>query len=157
MAILDQPLLVDHQKYAERLSLHEAVNIRKDRRAQMHGPAVASIAVGKTVSVAPEADLYYIAKFNTHFEKGGPVRTSNTRRKLFTGFWKSTGNCRHRADDSCDLDFCGLVSPPGGLPGNHRGSEAGQSRRDARHLLLRRADSRLHVPWTEPSPAGRSG
>jgi hypothetical protein len=29
----------------------------------MHGPAVASIAVGKTVGVAPGADLYYIASF----------------------------------------------------------------------------------------------
>jgi hypothetical protein len=27
----------------------------------MHGPAVASIAVGKTVGVAPEADLYFLA------------------------------------------------------------------------------------------------
>jgi hypothetical protein len=27
----------------------------------MHGPAVASLAVGQTVGVAPEADLYYIA------------------------------------------------------------------------------------------------
>ena len=31
-----------------------------DPDAQMHGPAVSSIAVGKTVGVAPEADLYYI-------------------------------------------------------------------------------------------------
>jgi hypothetical protein len=30
----------------------------------MHGPAVASIAVGKTVGVAPEADLYFIASGN---------------------------------------------------------------------------------------------
>ena len=30
----------------------------------MHGPAVASIAVGKTVGVAPEADLYYISSVN---------------------------------------------------------------------------------------------
>ena len=29
----------------------------------MHGPAVASIAVGKTVGVAPEADLYYIGRW----------------------------------------------------------------------------------------------
>ena len=27
----------------------------------MHGPAVASLAVGRTIGVAPEADLYYIA------------------------------------------------------------------------------------------------
>jgi len=29
--------------------------------ARMHGSAVVSIAVGKNVGVAPEADLYYIA------------------------------------------------------------------------------------------------
>ena len=38
----------------------------------MHGPAVASIAVGKTVGVAPEADLYYIAETHGVFkERGG--------------------------------------------------------------------------------------
>ena len=36
----------------------------------MHGPAVASIAVGKTVGVAPEADLYFIAQFNGDFDNG---------------------------------------------------------------------------------------
>jgi len=37
-------------------------------KPQMHGPAVASIAVGKTVGVAPEAELYYIAQFNFDWE-----------------------------------------------------------------------------------------
>jgi len=69
IAILDQPLLVDHQEYAERLRLYEEINIRKDMKAQMHGPAVASIAVGKTVGVAPEADLYYIAQFTGDSDK----------------------------------------------------------------------------------------
>ena len=32
-----------------------------DLESSMHGPAVASIAVGKTVGVAPKADLYYFA------------------------------------------------------------------------------------------------
>lgn len=34
----------------------------------MHGPAVASIAVGKTIGVAPEAKLYFIAETHGHFE-----------------------------------------------------------------------------------------
>lgn len=62
VAILDQALLVDHKEYADRLRFYEEINIQRKSQAQMHGPAVASIAVGKTVGVAPEADLYYIAE-----------------------------------------------------------------------------------------------
>jgi len=63
IAIIDQTLLVDHQEYANQLRLYEeASNIQGAwLETQMHGPAVASIAVGKTVGVAPGADLYYIA------------------------------------------------------------------------------------------------
>ncbi|HUU16187.1 MAG TPA: S8 family serine peptidase [Sedimentisphaerales bacterium] len=69
IAILDQPLLVDHQEYAERLRLYEEIHIRSGTEPQMHGPAVASIAVGKTVGVAPEAELYYISQWNFDWEK----------------------------------------------------------------------------------------
>jgi hypothetical protein len=63
IAIIDLTLLVDHQEYSKQLRLYEETeDIRGGwRMTQMHGPAVASIAVGKTVGVAPEADLYYIA------------------------------------------------------------------------------------------------
>jgi hypothetical protein len=61
IAIIDQPMLVDHQEYKDQLRLYEEINFPPDTESQMHGPAVASIAVGKTVGVAPEADLYYIA------------------------------------------------------------------------------------------------
>ncbi len=72
IAIIDQALLVEHQEYADRLRLYEETDdiallaamsfLQKNlRTAPMHGPAVASFAVGKTVGVAPEADLYYIA------------------------------------------------------------------------------------------------
>jgi len=70
IAILDQPLQVDHQEFGDRLRLYEELNIRKDMKAQMHGPAVASIAVGKTVGVAPEADLYFVAQWNGDYEDG---------------------------------------------------------------------------------------
>ena len=60
IAIIDQTLLVDHVEYAGRLRLYEEVGGSISAEAQMHGPAVASIAVGKTVGMAPEADLYYI-------------------------------------------------------------------------------------------------
>ncbi len=63
IAIIDQTLLVDHEEYADRIQLYEETSDIHDGwlEAQMHGPGVASIAVGKTVGVAPEADLYFIA------------------------------------------------------------------------------------------------
>jgi len=60
VAIIDQELLVSHVEYADRLKLYEEIHGFAEA-AEMHGPVVASIAVGKTVGVAPEADLYYIA------------------------------------------------------------------------------------------------
>lgn len=61
IAIIDQALLVDHEEYKDNLKMYEEIHC-SDVEAQMHGPAVASIAVGKTTGVAPEADLYYIAE-----------------------------------------------------------------------------------------------
>ena len=61
IAIVDQPLIVEHQEYADRIRLYEEIAVQPHVSSQMHGPAVASIAVGKTVGVAPGADLYYIA------------------------------------------------------------------------------------------------
>jgi len=63
IAIIDQTLLVDHIEYKDRIRIYEEAEDITDGwiRAQMHGPAVASIAVGKTIGVAPDADLYFIA------------------------------------------------------------------------------------------------
>ncbi len=61
IAIIDQTLLVDHQEYKDQIRLYEELDDIHGEGVSMHGPAVASIAVGKTVGVAPEADLYYIA------------------------------------------------------------------------------------------------
>ena len=63
IAIIDQTLLVDHQEYVDRLRLYEEASDIQGGwlRPQMHGAAVSSIAVGKTVGVAPDADLYFIA------------------------------------------------------------------------------------------------
>jgi hypothetical protein len=60
IAIIDQTLLVGHEEYKDRLKCYEEIH-NTNENAMMHGPAVASIAVGKNVGVAPEADLYYIA------------------------------------------------------------------------------------------------
>lgn len=59
IAIIDQVLLTDHEEYKDRLKFYE--EIHAENETSMHGAAVASIAVGKNVGVAPEADLYYIA------------------------------------------------------------------------------------------------
>ncbi len=71
IAIIDQPMLVDHQEYVSQLKLYEEINVKPNTNSQMHGPAVASIAVGKTVGVAPEADLYFIADWWGTFTGGG--------------------------------------------------------------------------------------
>jgi hypothetical protein len=63
IGVIDQALLVEHGEYRERLRCYEEIHWRGEQ-AQMHGPAVASIAVGKTVGVAPAADLYYIAEMH---------------------------------------------------------------------------------------------
>lgn len=69
VAIIDQALLVDHVEYKEQLKLYEEIHC-SDGLATIHGPAVASIAVGKTVGVAPEADLYYIAETHGVYKDG---------------------------------------------------------------------------------------
>ncbi|MBU5676076.1 S8/S53 family peptidase [Alkaliphilus sp. MSJ-5] len=67
IAIIDQVLLVDHVEYKDNLKFYEEIH-KVSEEAEMHGPAVASIAVGKSVGVAPEADLYYIAAPNSEIK-----------------------------------------------------------------------------------------
>ncbi len=61
VAVIDQALLVEHDEYKDRLKCYEEIHCL-DQMASMHGASVASIAVGKTVGVAPEAELYYIGE-----------------------------------------------------------------------------------------------
>lgn len=70
IAIIDQPLLVDHVEYKDQIRLYEEINIGPNDRASMHGAAVTSIAVGKTVGVAPQADLYYIGTWTVDWGVG---------------------------------------------------------------------------------------
>ena len=60
IGIVDHFLLNSHREFAGRIKWYEEINRLGDAPARMHGLAVASIAVGTTVGVAPEADLYYI-------------------------------------------------------------------------------------------------
>jgi hypothetical protein len=60
IGIIDHYLLTDHREYAGRVKWYEEINVWGTEPAFFHAPAVASIAAGKTVGVAPEADLYFI-------------------------------------------------------------------------------------------------
>jgi subtilisin family serine protease len=80
IAIIDQPLLTEHQEYASQLKLYEENKlVYRDVFTSMHGPAVASIAVGETLGVAPEATLYYIASWPGDFEVRTGIFTRNFR------------------------------------------------------------------------------
>jgi hypothetical protein len=71
IGIIDQPLLVNHVEYRDRLRRYEEIHVlMAEPNAAMHGAAVASIAVGKTVGVAPEADLYFIAETHGEVKNG---------------------------------------------------------------------------------------
>jgi len=61
IAIIDGNLLQNHREYAQQMVTYEEVGLAKLMSPQMHGPAVASIAVGKTCGVAPKASLHYFA------------------------------------------------------------------------------------------------
>lgn len=74
IAILDQTLLVDHSEFKDQLKYYNEHRVNEDEPASLHGAAVASIAVGKSVGVAPDADLYYIAdNWNNEGESNGVV------------------------------------------------------------------------------------
>ncbi|MGE5611561.1 MAG: S8 family serine peptidase, partial [Bacillota bacterium] len=60
VAIIDQPLLRNHREYADRLAVYEN-QVSGNVPPQMHAPPVASIAVGKSVGVAPEATLAFFS------------------------------------------------------------------------------------------------
>lgn len=61
IAIIDQNTLVDHIEYKDNLKHYEEIHMFPNKDAYMHGPMVDSIAVGKTVGVAPGADLYHFS------------------------------------------------------------------------------------------------
>jgi len=61
IAIIDQALLVDHEEYKEQIAVYHSYSENKHQMASMHGPGVASLAVGKNIGVAPDAKLYYIS------------------------------------------------------------------------------------------------
>ena len=71
IAIIDKNL-GPHQEYNQNIVFYK--NFEKTLfKADMHGAAVASIAVGKTVGVAPGAKVYYVgANFSQYYKEKGP-------------------------------------------------------------------------------------
>ena len=59
IAIIDAPMLEDHDEYVNNLKLYDKGFLTF--KPNMHGSTVASIAVGKSCGVAPGASLYFYA------------------------------------------------------------------------------------------------
>jgi serine protease AprX len=59
VAIIDQPLYLDHPEFAGKIAAYHDVGCELE--SSMHGPAVASLLVGKNCGTAPDARLYYVA------------------------------------------------------------------------------------------------
>jgi len=73
IAIFDSPLKNKHEEYYDRIKHYEEL-FNPGTDSLIHGPAVTSIAAGKTVGVAPKADIYYFAVNNTYTDKSGNPR-----------------------------------------------------------------------------------
>ena len=97
VAIIDGPLLQEHDEYSDRLVHYEEVGVVDDYL--YHGTSVASVLVGKKCGVLPEAQLHYFAvnlvdlenalralerllTYNETLPSGGKIRYVN----LSTGF-----------------------------------------------------------------------
>jgi subtilisin family serine protease len=62
VAVIDKPIRPDHIEFGERIRYHEVFEgASRGFRPHFHGMACASILVGETVGVAPEATLHYFA------------------------------------------------------------------------------------------------
>ena len=59
VAVIDQPLFPDHPEFAGKIAAYRDVGCRS--QSSMHGPAVASLLVGRNCGTAPDARVYYVA------------------------------------------------------------------------------------------------
>lgn len=60
IGIIDQTLYTEHEEYKDRLKHYEEIHALS-KEPEMHGASVSSLAVGKSIGVAPESHLYFIA------------------------------------------------------------------------------------------------
>jgi len=62
LAIIDQPMLLDHPEYAGKIAGYHKIGLAdKDSPSSMHGPAVTSLLAGETIGTAPGVKIYYVA------------------------------------------------------------------------------------------------
>ncbi|MCH1939840.1 S8/S53 family peptidase [Holdemania massiliensis] len=61
VAILDQPLFLDHPEYSDTIAAYYDTGCGPQAMSSMHGPAVLSILAGKNIGVAPDAQVFYAA------------------------------------------------------------------------------------------------
>jgi serine protease AprX len=59
VAIIDQPLYLDHPEYAGKIIAYHDVGCKSE--SSMHGPAVASLFVGSECGTAPGARVFFVA------------------------------------------------------------------------------------------------
>ncbi|MCX7711557.1 MAG: S8/S53 family peptidase [Clostridia bacterium] len=59
VAIIDQPLYLDHPEYAGKFVAYKDFGCNTEK--SMHGPAVTSLLVGNEIGTAPDARVYYAA------------------------------------------------------------------------------------------------
>jgi len=59
VAIIDQPMYLDHPQFAGKIAAYKDFDSQTD--SSMHGPAVTSLLVGSTIGAAPDASVYYAA------------------------------------------------------------------------------------------------
>jgi len=60
VAIIDQPMFLDHPEYEGKVTAYYDTGCETDQ-SSMHGPAVTSLLVGTNCGTAPEAKVYYAA------------------------------------------------------------------------------------------------
>lgn len=75
VAVIDDVLLPGHEEYRHALKFYEEISLTGDEAASVTGCRQASLIVGKTTGVAPEADLYYIAVPNDLEKKKSGLST----------------------------------------------------------------------------------
>lgn len=71
IAIVGRPLLTTHQEYAKNIVFYEETPfvVQEAEEAQPEGVTAASLAVGKTVGIAPKANLFFFAHDRGDFRK----------------------------------------------------------------------------------------
>ncbi len=177
IAIIDQPLLLNHEEYVSRLVRYDATEMA-GFPPQMHGSPIASIVVGKNIGVAPEATLSWFAvpmwqkdntgyiralhlifDLNKHLPKDETIRVVSISDGRFAGKkryeeWQNVLNeARERGlfvvtCDTSDWRFGTLTLSEGGSPDNP------QSYRIGKYSF---PDDVLRVPTGNKTLAGYSG